>query len=80
MLYIGDDYEGVFQKSVKFDDGLNDSTTFEIIILDDDLAEGVETFYGELEVHSPTQNFSIMINIEILDDEGNSDLHNSGNV
>ena len=71
MCYIGDDYEGVFQKSVKFVDG-NDPTTIEIIIIDDDLAEGVETFYGELVVHSPTQNFSVIINIEILDDEGNS--------
>ncbi len=47
-----------------------DFTTVAITIIDDDLAEGVETFYGQLNVRSSTQNFSVRITIEILDDEG----------
>lgn len=47
-----------------------DFTTVAIVIIDDDLAEGVETFYGQLNIRSSTQNFSVLITIEILDDEG----------
>ena len=47
-----------------------DFVTVAIVIIDDDLAEGVETFYGQLNVKSSTQNFSVQITIEILDDDG----------
>ena len=41
----------------------------EILIIDDNLTEGVETFSGELVVNGANQNFSTVIEIEILDDE-----------
>ena len=47
----------------------SNSAIVEIVIFDDDLAEGVETFSGELVVTGPTQNFSTEIIIEIIDDE-----------
>ena len=68
IIHLGNDYEGYFQKSVPF--APNSSSTIEVKIIDDKLAEGVEIFFGELAVSGPTQNFSVMIKIEILDDEG----------
>lgn len=68
LLFQGVDYEGVLQKAVQFEEG-RDSATVDIMIIDDSLAEGVETFSGKLVVSGPTQNFSTMIMIEILDDE-----------
>ena len=47
----------------------SDSAIVEIVIFDDDLAEGVETFTGELVVTGHTQNFSTEIIVEIIDDE-----------
>ena len=65
----GVDYVGVFQLGVKFI-GNSITTTLEISIIDDDLAEGVETFIGKLVVSSPSGNFSTEITIEIIDNEG----------
>lgn len=48
----------------------NDSIIMEIMIYDDDLAEGLEVFVGVLEVNSPFQTYSDKIKIEIIDDEG----------
>ena len=45
------------------------STTIDITILDDDLAEGVETFMGELVVSGPVNLITTII-VEILDNEG----------
>lgn len=67
-MLLGSDYEGCFQKSVRLSP--NSSSTIEVKILNDKLAEGIEIFFGELAVSGPTQNFSVMIEIEILDDEG----------
>ena len=68
-MFLGKDYEGFFQKLVEF--GPNDSSIIiDLKIIDDNLAEGVETFLGELVVNGPTQNFSVTMKIEILDDEG----------
>ena len=60
------DYERLIKPSLQ----IVDFTTVAIVIIDDDLAEGVETFYGQLNIRSSTQNFSVLITIEILDDEG----------
>ena len=65
-LYAGKDYDKLVKTSLQ----IVDFTTIAINIIDDDLAEGVETFYGQLNVRSSTQNFSVRITIEILDDEG----------
>ena len=62
------DYEGVFQKSVQFEEGQH-SMIVDISIINDNLAEGVETFSGKLVVTDPNQNFSTAIKIEIIDDE-----------
>lgn len=43
------DYEGEFQKSVQFEGGQG-SAVVDIMIIDDNLAEGAETFSGELVV------------------------------
>lgn len=48
----------------------NDSSTIEITIIDDGLAEGREVFVGLLEVYSPFRNYSVKIDIEIIDNEG----------
>ena len=65
-LHAGKDYDKLVKTSLQ----IVDFTTVAITIIDDDLAEGVETFYGQLYVRSSTQNFSVRITIEILDDEG----------
>ena len=65
-LYADKDYDKLVKTSLQ----IVDFTTIAINIIDDDLAEGVETFYGLLNVRSSTQNFSVRITIEILDDEG----------
>ena len=44
-------------------------------IVNDDLVEGLEIFYGKLVVSSPTLNYTEVITIEILDDEGNNSCH-----
>ena len=62
------DYEGVFQESVQFEEGQH-SMIVDISIINDNLAEGVETFSGKLEVTGPNQNFSTAIKIEIIDDQ-----------
>lgn len=66
MITVGIDYKRVLKKTLQ----VVDFTTVVIAIIDDELAEGVETFFGELVVTSSTQNFSVLITIEILDDEG----------
>ena len=66
VMFVDKDYRGVAENSLQ----IVDFTTISIPIVDDDLAEGVETFFGELVVRSSTQNFSVIIAIEILDDEG----------
>ena len=45
-------------------------TSFEVVIIDDTLAEGAEFLSGELAVASSVQNLSISVTIEILDNEG----------
>ena len=65
-LCVDEDYERLIKPSLQ----IVDFTTVAIVIIDDDLAEGVETFYGQLNIRSSTQNFSVLITIEILDDEG----------
>ena len=68
LFHEGLDYQGFFKKPVYF--GGNDSTIIEVPIIDDELAEGRESFYGELTVSGPTQNFTATVNISVLDDEG----------
>ena len=58
----------MLQKPIHFSGGNNVSLTITIIY--DDLAEGLEVFYGELVVSGPTHNFQDMITINILDNEG----------
>lgn len=65
-MCVGKDYEKLTRHYLQ----IVDFTTIAIVIIDDNLAEGVETFHGELSVRGPTQNFSVLITIEILDDEG----------
>ena len=65
-MCVGKDYEKLTRHYLQ----IVDFTTIAIVIIDDDLAEGVETFYGQLNIRSSTQNFSVLITIEILDDEG----------
>lgn len=62
------DYEGVFQKHVQFEGGQS-FAVIDILILDDNLTEGAETFSGELVVTGPNQTVPPMIEIEILDDD-----------
>ena len=65
-MCVGKDYEKLTRHYLQ----IVDFTTIAVVIIDDNLAEGVETFHGELSVRRPTQNFSVLITIEILDDEG----------
>ena len=77
LLYIilGVDYEGFHQieRGVHFYEG-NVSTTIEIAILNDDLAEGVEMFIGEIVAMYPSDNFTANITVEIVDDEGTNTI------
>ena len=68
-MCAGDDYEGVFETPVLIADG-SYSGTIRLVIIDDELAEGVETLSVELVATSPLQNISISTNIEIVDNEG----------
>ena len=69
-MHTGEDY---LTLSLQIPVTGNQSTAMlSIMIVDDHLAEGLETFGGMLEVVSQEQNLSFVsiIHIEILDDEG----------
>ena len=53
----------------------NQTTDINILIINDDLAEGVESIGGMLQVLSPQSNASSTITIEIIDDEGTRPLN-----
>jgi hypothetical protein len=69
-LYIGEDYSAL---SLQIPVTGNQSTAvLSIPIVNDHLAEGLETFGGMLEVVSQVQNLSFVsiIHVEIVDNEG----------
>ena len=70
MMNTGEDYlELVMQIPII---GNQSTALISIPIVNDNLAEGLETFGGMLEVVSQSQNLSFIsiIHIEIIDDEG----------